>query len=82
MTETIVSSLITGIVAISICMINNAFNRKDSEKRHQATVERIEYRLESLTKQVEKHNSVIERTYKLEQDVAVLNSELDNLKHE
>lgn len=82
MTETIISSLITGTVAIVICMINNSFNRKDAEKRHLATIDRIEYRLDNLTKQVEKHNGVIERTYKLEQDVAVLQSEVGNLKDE
>lgn len=30
------------------------------------------YRIEQLEKRVEKHNSVIERTYTLEQNVAVL----------
>ena len=32
------------------------------------------YRIEQLEKKVEKHNQVVERTYKLEQDVAVLNN--------
>lgn len=30
------------------------------------------YRIEQLEKKVEKHNSVIERTYKIEQNIAVL----------
>lgn len=30
------------------------------------------YRIEQLEKKVEKHNSVIERTYRLEQNIAVL----------
>lgn len=30
------------------------------------------YRIEQLEKKVDKHNSVIHRTYKLEQDVALL----------
>ena len=33
------------------------------------------YRLEQLEKKVDKHNQVIERTYKLEEDVAVLKTE-------
>lgn len=32
------------------------------------------YRIEQLEKKVEKHNSVIERTYKLEQELAVLDN--------
>ena len=31
----------------------------------------IEYRLDELTKRVDKHNNVIERTYKLEQDTVL-----------
>lgn len=33
------------------------------------------YRLEQLEKKVDRHNQVIERTYKLEEDVAVLKTE-------
>ena len=40
----------------------------------------IEYRLEELTKKVEKHNSVIERTFKLESAVAVLETKIDDMK--
>lgn len=36
------------------------------------TVNVITLKIENLTDKVEKHNSVVERTYKLEQDVAVL----------
>ena len=32
------------------------------------------YRIEQLEKKMDKHNTVIERTYKLEQDVAVIKS--------
>ena len=35
------------------------------------------YRIEQLEKRVDKHNSVIERVYKLEQDEAVMNEQID-----
>ena len=35
------------------------------------------YRIEQLEKRVDKHNSVIERVYKLEQDEAVMNEKID-----
>jgi hypothetical protein len=37
------------------------------------------YRIERLEKQVEKHNKVIERAYKLEQHEAVVDEKLDHL---
>lgn len=38
------------------------------------------YRIEQLEKKVEKHNSVIERVYKLEKDEAVIQEEITQLK--
>ena len=48
--------------------------------QNRKTVNLIEYKLEELTKRVEKHNSVIERTYKLESKVAVVEQRLDDIK--
>lgn len=61
--------LISAAAAIIVSAIQN---RK--------TVNLIEYKLEELTKKVEKHNSVIERTYKLESKVAVVEQRLDDMK--
>lgn len=33
----------------------------------------VVYRIEQLEKKVEKHNSVVERTFKLEEEVKILN---------
>lgn len=38
------------------------------------------YRIEQLEKKVEKHNSVVERTYKLEGEVRELQHEMKDLK--
>lgn len=61
--------LISAGAAIAVSAIQN---RK--------TVNLIEYKLEELTKKVEKHNSVIERTFQLESDVKVINQRLDDMK--
>lgn len=42
----------------------------------------IAYRLEQLEKKVDKHNSVIERTYILEEKVKVANHRIDDLEKE
>ena len=39
------------------------------------------YRIEQLEKKVDKHNSVIERVYKLEQQDAVINEEIKVTNH-
>lgn len=39
------------------------------------------YRIEQLEKKVDKHNSVIDRTYRLEAEVEVLENEIENLKN-
>lgn len=48
--------------------------------QNRKTVNLIEYKLEELTKRVEKHNSVIERTYRLESAVAVLETKVEDMK--
>ena len=40
----------------------------------------IRYRINQLEKKVEKHNTVIERTYRLEDDVKYINEEIRELK--
>ena len=40
----------------------------------------MEVKIDNLTRQVEKHNRMVERTYALEQDVAVVKAEIENLR--
>lgn len=40
----------------------------------------IKYRIEQLEKKVEKHNSIMERTYRLEEKVKVANHRIDDLE--
>lgn len=86
--EEIIAGLITGIVAIIVCMINNVCQSKAAEKKHNETIALMDYRLDELTKRVDKHNNVIERTYKLEeltalqeQKIKVANHRIDDLEH-
>ena len=65
MDTVIVSSLISAFSAIVVCIITSIFNNK-----------LIAYRIQELEKKMGKHNGVIERVYKLEKDVAVINEKL------
>lgn len=41
----------------------------------------MEYKLEELTKRVDKHNNVVERTYSLEQKVVVQEEQIEVANH-
>lgn len=72
--ETIISSIITGIFATVVCVITQiASNSK--------TRALIEYRLMELEKKQDRHNDVIERTYKLEEATAVQTEQIKVINH-
>lgn len=60
MSETLLAALISAASAIIVCVITQLISAKKTE-----TV--ITVRLAELEKKVDKHNSLIERTYKLEE---------------
>ena len=41
----------------------------------------IKYRIEQLEKKVEQHNSIVERTFILEEDVKNMQEDIKELKH-
>ena len=77
MSDAVLSALITG--GLSMLGVYLA-NRKSRVL--------MEYKLDQLTRQVQKHNSVIERTYELErrasvteEQMKVANHRIDDLEH-
>ena len=78
--EIIISSCISAAVTLLVCIINN---RGQQEK----TRALMEYKLDELTKRVDKHNNTIERTYHLEEQmvlheekIKVANHRIDDLE--
>ena len=67
------AALISAGAAILVCLINNFYMDRRREAKAETDFEvlkaSITAEIRSLTKEVEKHNNVIERTYKLEQAV-------------
>lgn len=66
-----IEAIITGVVAILVCMINNYCQSKKADEQHQTTVALIEYKLDQLTDKVEKHNNAVERLYIVERKLEV-----------
>lgn len=78
---TIIGSLISGAVAIIVCVLNaNANHNKlvAELEKHDAVHEE---RLKQLKETVDKHNQVIERTFKLEQGAAVVEEQIKVANH-
>lgn len=69
-----VEAIITGAVAIAVCMLNNYFQNRKSTAL-------IEYKIDELSKRVDKHNSIIDRTYKLEESVSVIEEKIKVENH-
>lgn len=72
--ETIISSCITAAITLIICLINNHGQQKRAEQQQSKTRALMEYKLDELTKRVDKHNNLVERTYHLE-EVSLLHEE-------
>lgn len=72
-------AIITGVIAIAVCLINNYFQQKAVTKQHNETISIINVKIDALQKTVEKHNQLIDRTYKLEESSALQDAELKNL---
>lgn len=66
--ESVVTAVVTGVLTLIGVLVSNS--------RSQAV---IEVKLDNLADKVEKHNSMVERTYDLEQRMAVLESEVKGL---
>jgi hypothetical protein len=83
-----IEALITGAVAIVVCLVNNIWQQKEAEKKHNTTITLIEYKLDQLTHKVELHNNAVERLYKVEtalglqeERMKVANHRIDDLEH-
>lgn len=67
--ESIIVACITGVVTLIGVILSNSKSRAV-----------MEVKLDALTEKVEKHNQVLERTYALEQDMAVAKHGIESLK--
>ena len=70
MTETVIIAIIAAVGTILSGIISAIMANR-------VTV----YRIDALTKEVEKHNKVIERTYKLEQQVNDMDGRLSRIEN-
>lgn len=72
--EAIISALIGAAGAIIVCVIQSNAQHQKQQAQFDKAIGLIEYKIDQLTMKVEKHNNLVERTYKLE-EVAALHEE-------
>ena len=72
--ETIIGAIISAASAIAVCVISNS-------RQQSKTAALFEYKINELSNRVEKHNKVIERVYRLEQNEAVTEERLEVANH-
>ncbi|MBR3423770.1 MAG: hypothetical protein IKG80_04700 [Clostridia bacterium] len=69
MSDTVIVALISGGLGLIGVILTVYFSSKQTEKQIKAQADLTRYRIDQLEKKVDKHNQVIERTFKLEQRV-------------
>lgn len=79
--ETIIAACISAGVTLLVCMINNNNQQARNEEQQEKTRALLEYKLEELTKRVDKHNNVVERTYNIEQELSVQHEQIKVANH-
>ena len=84
-----IEAIITGIVAIIVCVINNAIIHRSNKQQHNTTITLIEYKLDQLTHKVDLHNNAVERLYQAERNIdlqgekiRVANHRIEDLERE
>ena len=73
MGENLLIALVTGGVTLVVCLINNFLQQSKTRAL-------LEYKLNDLTQRVNKHNDLLERTYRLEEQIKELTRRLDRLE--
>ena len=64
-----------------VCLINNHYQQKQSDKKHDETISLVTYRLEQLEKKQDKYNNIISRIYELEKSEKVLEEKIKVVNH-
>lgn len=78
---TIIGSIISAAAAIAVCVISSVIQHRTilaELDKHNAV---LEERIKQLEKKQDKHNSIIERTYRLEQDDGVIQERIKVMNH-
>ena len=67
--EAVIGALVGAVVGLIISLVTTVINNR-------TTIKVIEAKLDEQNKKIEKHNNLVERTYKLEEDMVWVKREI------
>lgn len=76
----LISPIVSALVAVFGAYQAVKRQADERERKYAAAITRLETKVDLLSDRVEKHNNIIERTYKLETEVDNIYHRLDDLK--
>ena len=81
MASAIIVALITASASVICQIIISTSNRKSTQQTQYDSQKLLEYKIDKLSERVDKHNNLIERTYKLEEDSRLLDEKIKVANH-
>lgn len=78
---TILSAIISAAAAIVVSIINSNYQHRRLLAELEKHDEMNAYRISQLEKKVDKHNNLVERTYRLEEEAHVLDEKVKVANH-
>jgi len=82
MSENIITALIGIVPALLVAIVSIVNNNQVIKVKLESLEKALNIKIDELDKKVEKHNKVIERTYKLESDVGTSFKRIDDLRND
>lgn len=81
MTEGVIVAIITAGLSLVGVIITVVYGNKKTQQTIQAQTDLTLYRIDRLEEKQDKHNSVIERMYKVEEDISLLKEKVKVENH-
>lgn len=80
MSTEVIIAILTSLFTLVGVVITGVVNSRNTSKQLKVQNDLTLYRIQQLEKKVEKHNNLIERTYRLEEKVSDHEKEIEDLK--
>ena len=82
MSDALLGSLISGVVALAVALITNQTARKKDAIANAVRDQKIEDSLNELSKRVDEHNGIMDKVTNMSADVKTLRVDVEWLKKE
>ncbi|MGN0694127.1 MAG: hypothetical protein ACI4LK_04375 [Lentihominibacter sp.] len=76
-----IEALIAAGATLLVCMINNHYQRQETDKKHNETISLVTYRLEQLEKKQDLHNNAVSRLYEVEKRLGIDEEKIKGSSH-